>query len=255
MARFDREIPPGGEGKITLRVNVAGYQGKVSKGATVYCDDPENPRLRLSLSARVVPHVAVRPSDSVFFRGPAKALKPGVVELESRNERWTITGLENGLSGKVDVAVEPVEEGHLYRLVITNLVEKGNYSGVITCRTDHPKKPEIRVHVRGMIEGVVGVRPTSVVVGRLKAGLPVRPGRLLVVSNLDSPFTITRLDYDQALLEVIRNPLPDRPGYSLELRPRLASVAQGTQRHTTLTIETDVEAGERHVVNVFVVNR
>ncbi|SMC24863.1 hypothetical protein SAMN02746041_02119 [Desulfacinum hydrothermale DSM 13146] len=255
MARFDRVIPPGGEGKITLKVNVAGYQGKIAKGATVYCDDPQTPRLRLSVSARVVPYVTVRPTDSVFFRGPAKTLKPVVVELESRKRQWRITGIDNGLQGKVDAAVQTVEEGRAYRLVVTNVAEQGEYSGVIICRTDHPQRPQIPIRVRGIIEGAVGVRPTSVVVGRLRAGLPVRPGRLLVVSNLNSPFAITGLDYDRSLLEVVQSPLPDRPGYRLELRPLLASVDRGTQKHTTLTIKTDAESGDHHVVNVFVVNR
>ncbi len=42
MPRFDRAIPPGGEGKITLQVKTAGYQGKISRGAKVYSNDPRN---------------------------------------------------------------------------------------------------------------------------------------------------------------------------------------------------------------------
>ena len=40
MARFERTIPPGGEGKIILQVQTKGYQGAISKNAKVYTNDP-----------------------------------------------------------------------------------------------------------------------------------------------------------------------------------------------------------------------
>ena len=40
MARYDKAVLPGGEGKITLRVSTKGYRGNISKGAKVYTNDP-----------------------------------------------------------------------------------------------------------------------------------------------------------------------------------------------------------------------
>ena len=40
MPSFDRAIPPGGEGKIILQVNTAGFQGAIDKSARVSSNDP-----------------------------------------------------------------------------------------------------------------------------------------------------------------------------------------------------------------------
>ena len=39
MASFDKAIPPGGEGKITLSVDTRGYQGKIHKTARIFTND------------------------------------------------------------------------------------------------------------------------------------------------------------------------------------------------------------------------
>ena len=49
MAHFDRAIPPGGEGKITLTVDLRGYNGPVRKDATVTSNDPEKSSLKLTV--------------------------------------------------------------------------------------------------------------------------------------------------------------------------------------------------------------
>jgi len=51
VARFDRTIPPGGEGKITLRIKTRGYQGVISKSAKVYTNDPRKKIKLLTIKA------------------------------------------------------------------------------------------------------------------------------------------------------------------------------------------------------------
>jgi len=53
VARFDRTIPPGGEGKITLRIKTRGYQGPISKSARVYTSDPQKTIELLTIKAFV----------------------------------------------------------------------------------------------------------------------------------------------------------------------------------------------------------
>ena len=51
MAYFDRTIPPGGEGKITIKVNTRGYSGRLRKTARVYTNDPWHPSESLKIEA------------------------------------------------------------------------------------------------------------------------------------------------------------------------------------------------------------
>ncbi len=48
------DLPPGGEGKIEVRLATAGHQGWMEKAVEVYSNDPVTPRLVLKVSGNVV---------------------------------------------------------------------------------------------------------------------------------------------------------------------------------------------------------
>lgn len=255
MARFDRLIPPGGEGKITLSVNLAGYRGKVAKSATVYCNDPQNPRVSLALSAKVVPLIDVRPGDTVVFRGPAAQIQPQAVELESSKVPMHIVRVENGLEKAVRTRVETLAKGKRYRVVLENLAEQGSYSGYVRLLTDHPQKPEVLLSVRGMVEGPIGIRPTSLLVGKTSGNPEIRVGRVLVVHHGGTAFRITKLDYDAHLLEVTAKPQEGLSAYVLDVAAKLEAVPPGTRKLTPLKVQTDVRPEDRLEVQVVVVHQ
>ncbi|MEJ5364318.1 MAG: hypothetical protein WHS86_04395 [Desulfosoma sp.] len=239
---------------MTLSVNLAGYRGTVNKSATVYCNDPQTPRVSLSVSAKVVPFVDIRPSDTVVFRGPAAALKPQDLEVESTKTPMHILRVESDLKKEVSVKVEPLAEGARYRVVVTNQAERGTYSGFIRLVTDHPQKPEVLISVRGMVEGPIGIRPTSLLVGKVKGDMANRVGRVLVVSHTGAAFRITKVDYDRELLDVVATPQEAPPGYVLDVSAKLEAVPAGSRKRTTLKVQTDAQPEEWLAVEVFVVS-
>ena len=52
---YDRQIPPGGHGKIILEVNTTGFQGPVYKSAVVESNDPERHRIMITVQFQVAP--------------------------------------------------------------------------------------------------------------------------------------------------------------------------------------------------------
>ena len=67
MTRFDRVIPPGGEGMVTLNVNLKGFQGKVWKDATIISNDLRQPSFQIVLQGKVRPYIELRPGSFVQF--------------------------------------------------------------------------------------------------------------------------------------------------------------------------------------------
>jgi hypothetical protein len=254
VADFDRTIPPGGEGKITLRLNLKGYQGNVKKTATVFSNDLQQSRVTLTLQGTVKSLVEVRPSNTITFRGTASQLQEQIVTLEGASQPFHITKVENNLEGKISYQMETVEEGKQYKLKISNQMKQGNYAGYIKCSTDLPQKPLVVVRVLGYVEGEIAVRPQTILVGKLLSQQSVRVGKVLVVSNQDKPFHITSLNFDENLMNVIQQPLPNDRGFSLEITPKLENIPEGTRNQTALTIETDLTPGERYEVQVHVLN-
>lgn len=254
MAHFDRAVPPGGEGKITLRVKLQGYEGPVSKTADVVCNDPRNPRTVLTMTGKVIPLILLRPSRYVQFHGASGRLPPAALELAANPAPFRILKTEDNLQGKVSYNLETIEDGKRYRLSIANEAREGNYAGFIRVLTDHPEKPELMVRVNGRIEGNIAVRPSSVVVGNPQGKDQVQSGKVVIISNHGDSFQITQMNFDERLLEVQKQPLYGQAGFVLEIKPKMENIAAGVGTETSIQVQTDIP-GEKKEIKVRVINR
>ncbi len=255
LAHFDKTIPPGGTGKINLKVNLKGFQGDIKKRATVFSNDPQNPALILAIQGIVKTYIDVRPNTNITFRGMPDQVAECVVELVSNGQPFHIMKIETNLEGNIAYSIETVEEGKQYKVKIANKIRQGNYSGFVKCITDIPQKPDVLVRVSALIEGDISVKPQTILVGKLAAQQPERSGKIAVVSNRNKPFHITKLTYDETMISVTQHPLPNNePGYSLEIVPKLENVPPGARRQISLTVETDVEPREKQEVQIHVFN-
>jgi hypothetical protein len=254
IAHFDKEIRPGGEGKVALKVNLKGFQGKISKTAAVSSNDPQNPEVTLKIDGTVVALIDVKPTSNVIFRGMADQTPETVLDLEATSVPFHISSTETNLSGNISYKLETVEDGKQYRIRLLNQTKKGNYAGYIKLITDLQQKPELFIRVSGFIEGEISVKPQTILIGKLSANQPERTGRVVVTGNRSKSFQITKLGYDEHLLSVAQEQLEGENGYSLEVSPKLESVPVGSRQQTTLTIETDLNPGAKDEVQIHLFN-
>ena len=153
MVHFDRTIPPGGEGKITLRVNTKGYQGVIRKGARVYTNDPRKNVQVLSIKAFVQVPIYISPR-YVHLRGFAGQKITRTVRVSAKEDKPL--KLEQGhfnLGKKVTYRIEEVEPGRVFRIHFTSIpgpVE--TYRGALKLKTNYPEKPEIIIRIRGKFQ-------------------------------------------------------------------------------------------------------
>ena len=257
MARYDRVIPPGGEGIVTLEVDLRGYTGEVAKTGNVVSNDPLRPEIILTVKGRVSPLIGISPTSLVHFQGMPESLEPRVLEVfrAKGQPAFRVVRLENSVPNDVDARIEPVVEGERYRLTLSNRSRQGRYQGLVTVVTDNPKKRDISIQVSGIIEGPLSVKPPLLLLGLPDAQKKIRPGRVTVTSNTGKPFTITKWSFDERLAAVAVKPLADGTGYALELTPRIENVEVGKQENAPLLIETDAEPGKSHKVQVYVVHK
>lgn len=232
----------------------------MQKSATVYSNDPQNPRVTLLVKGKIKTLVELNPGNTVFFRGLANQIGEKTIEMVSNSQPFHITKLESDLGENIAYRVETVEEGKHYRLIVKNQAKEGTYRGFVKAYTDLAQKPDITIRVAGNIEGEIVVRPQTLVVGQLAAGQPVRPGRVLVINNLNKSFKITKMTYDSNLIGVSQQSLPDgsKPsGYRLEITPKIENTPKGPnqRQELTLLIETDADPKEKHEVKIYLVTQ
>lgn len=68
VAKFDKTIRPGAEGRITLTIDTKSFRSPISKTATVTSDDPANPQTTLIVVANVKGYVTALPSEFLRIR-------------------------------------------------------------------------------------------------------------------------------------------------------------------------------------------
>jgi len=220
----------------------------------VFNNDPQKPRLVITMQGTVRSLIDVRPSSGITFRGTIEQVGESTVDMVSTSQAFKIQKVESNLEDKIAYSLETVQDGRHYRLKISNRVRQGSYSGFVKCLTDVPQKPEIVVRVSGFIEGDIAVKPQTVLVGKLAPQQPERQGKVMVVSNRGKPFKITRLTYDEHLVDIVQQPLPKEPGYSLDVIPKIENIPAGARQQMTLVIETDTNPQDAQEVQIHIFN-
>jgi len=153
VADFDRTIPPGGEGKITLRVNTSGYQGEIRKRARVYTNDPSNKVEVLSIKAFVKTPIYLS-TRYVAFKGLAGRKITKTVRIRAEgNKPLKLEPSHFDLSKKVTYRIEEVEAGRIFKVHFTSIPgPAGIYQGVLKLKTNYPEKPEITIRIMGKFQ-------------------------------------------------------------------------------------------------------
>ena len=153
VAHFDPLIPPGGEGKITVKIDTKGFEGTERWVAKVFSNDPKWKEAVLDLRATVKPVISITGAP-VFLGGKKKAPMTGEVEIRSGLDRPLIlTPEEFTLSGKVTYSLAEIEKGERYRVSFQDVSRKReNYRGSLKFKTNFEEKPDITIWIIGRFE-------------------------------------------------------------------------------------------------------
>ena len=150
MASFDRAIPPGGVGKITLMVRTKGYKGAHNWSAKVITNDPRMNEILLSIKAFVQVPIHVKPS-YVHLYGNEGASVTRSVEIEAGLDKpLTLKPGQFNLEEKVAYTIEEIDEGRRFKVSFTSIKGvAGLYRGFLNLETNYEEKPVVTIPISG----------------------------------------------------------------------------------------------------------
>lgn len=153
VAHFDPLIPPGGRGKITVKIDTRGFEGTERWVAEVFSNDPKWKQAVLDLRANLKPVITITGAP-VFLGAKKKASMTGEVEIGTELDKPLILTPERfTLSGRVTYSLSEIEKGKRYRVSFQNVSRKReNYRGILKLKTSFEEKPEITLWVIGRFE-------------------------------------------------------------------------------------------------------
>lgn len=157
---YDKEIPPGKEGRITLALKPYSVLKEFTKKTRIRTNDPDTPQVMLVLTGVAKPVLEILPSHIVRFKGPLTQAHEAKVRLISHGEKpLEIREVRNSLPDKVRVAVNPQSGGKEFLITVKNLAqEPGNYAGRIELVTNYEKRPRLVLRVFADLTGAPGKR-------------------------------------------------------------------------------------------------
>ena len=190
-----REIPPGGEGRVTVRLDTARMAGRATKVVSVYTNDPAAPVVSLALAGQVLADLVVTPS--TLYLGRLKRGEPvrreALITPGRPGATYAVTSVDPA-DPALHVTLEPAAGGSGQRLVVEldRKVPLGRISDQLTLHTTSPREPVMTLAVFGSVEGDLVVLPPEVTFGASRNGGSLE--RELVIHNRGArPVSVTRI--------------------------------------------------------------
>jgi hypothetical protein len=150
---YDKTIPPGGQGDITLTIKPFSVIHRFKQETTVRLNDPDQPLLYLTLTGVAQPLIEIQPSHIVRLRGALRDDIRGQVRFVSYLPTpFKITAYRTTIPDKIEVTLKPEVPDKVYVVEVRNKSQQsGPYAGLIELFTTSKELPRLIVRVFGEI--------------------------------------------------------------------------------------------------------
>ena len=172
MAKFDKVIPPGQEGKIQLVIEGKKVTGNFDKSAQVFSNDPEHPVMTISMSGEITPYIAVEPAPRLYLQGRYDEAVEKKLTLRSNEQglEFEVTKVESNIDNLITYKIERAQQWGAWELTVwknPKLASQNQY-GTITVHTNSQKVPEKVLQVQVITKSAITVQPQTLNFGTVQ---------------------------------------------------------------------------------------
>lgn len=148
VTSFDPVTPPGGEGKIQIRIDTKGLLGPLRENVRVYTNDPGRPQVILVVKADVKPVITLSRRFVNFYGMEGERMAQEVEITAEMKKPLLLKPIQFSLEGKLTYAIEEIEEGKRYKIRIENIPGPARlFRGFLKLGTNYPEKPEVTIWI------------------------------------------------------------------------------------------------------------
>jgi hypothetical protein len=232
VAEFDEVIQPGGTGKVTARVDTTSIIGPNAKSVTVFTNDPENPRIQLTVKSEVKPFLGMNPGYARFTSfvhedrdqtSTQLLAAPGFRGLEILGVDSPQPFIQVSYREARDAERDETMPGKQWRIDVTLSKEApvGPVADHVLIHTNHPKQKRIEIPVSGFVRPMVAVTPPAVNFGKVDTSEAQQWG--ILVRNFGStPLEIQDVASSVSGLDVEVESIEEGQQYKLVFTPTAA---------------------------------
>ena len=146
MASFDKAVLPGGEGKITVKINTKGYRGTRTWRILVLTNDPQAQKIYLSIKADVKNPVYLSSYRVYLYAIEGQDAAKSIIVRGELPKPLTIEPEEFTLDGAATYEIKEMEKGRRYKIRFSLIPGKPKFvRGHLKIKTNYPEKPSVTV--------------------------------------------------------------------------------------------------------------
>jgi hypothetical protein len=244
---YDKTIAPGQTGKVHAEVDTATFSGAISKGVTVFTNDPEHAQIELTVRAKVEPYISARPGYARFLSVQGEAQTGTIAQTiwSPDGTSFDVTKVESPYpflttafrEAKTEERVADAE-GKQWRIELTlsNDAPVGALAEHVRISTSHPKQKLVTIPVSGFVRPMIAVTPAVADFGTVELREPF--DRTLNVRNFATePIKITAVEGNVPGLKAQLAPVQE--GREYEVRVTLSPGMAKGPFDGKLTLRTD----------------
>jgi len=204
VAEFDKVIKPGATGKVHAVVDSSTFNGPISKGVSVFTNDPDHPQIELTVHAKIEPYIAVKPGYARYITVQGEPQEGNIVQTlwAPDGSSWDVTGVDSPYPYLTVAFHEAKPEERLpeakgkqwkVEMKLSNNAKVGPLADYVTVHTNHPKQKVVQIPVSGFVRPVIAVTPPTADFGNIELKEPLK--RSLDIRNFATePIKVTGID-------------------------------------------------------------
>jgi hypothetical protein len=204
VADFDKVIKPGQTGKVHAVIDSATFSGPISKGVSVFTNDPDHPQIELTIHAKVEPYISIKPGYARYITVQGEPLEGNIAQTlwAPDGTSWDITGIDSPYPFLAVTFHEAKPEERLpdakgkqwkVEMKLSNQAKVGPLSDYVTVHTNHPKQKIVQIPVSGFVRPVVAATPPNADFGKIELKEPLK--KALNIRNFATePIKVTSID-------------------------------------------------------------
>lgn len=204
VAEFDKVIKPGQTGKVHAVIDSSTFSGPISKGVSVFTNDPEHPQIELTIHAKVEPYISIKPGYARYITVQGEPLEGNIAQTlwAPDGTSWDITGVDSPYPFLAVTFHEAKPEERLpdakgkqwkVEMKLSNQAKVGPLSDYVTVHTNHPKQKIVQIPVSGFVRPVVATTPPNADFGKIEIKEPIK--KALNIRNFATePIKVTSID-------------------------------------------------------------
>ena len=249
--QFQRAIPPGREGRITMDWDTSNLQGEFEAQAVISLNDPDQPKVSIGLTAVVKAAIEFVPFPQVFFSAYRDDTPERYVQILNNEERPLKIIRTESPSNHYTVSIDTVRPGFSYevRVKVQPGVPFGRYANEpIYLHTDSPAQPRLQLLANLFVKPDFYAAPEELNFGTIRLEPLTRQPQLfqllknsIALTNREGPVEIKRIESDVAALQITQSPAGSSEKFRLDVALAPDKVQRGSLAGTIRIATTNPE--------------